>query len=86
MGVSLPAMQKPRDNSVSVWPCMADAVALFFAMGTQWRVGPAGVTGLDYAALKPCADALEIKMTPATMCDVRELEAEALRAWSAKRG
>jgi hypothetical protein len=36
---------------VEVWPDNVQAVNTFIAMGTQWRVGMAGATGLDYAAL-----------------------------------
>jgi hypothetical protein len=39
----------------AVWPCNAPAVALFEAMLTQWRVGPAGISGLDYAVLPGAA-------------------------------
>ena len=36
---------------VEVWPDNAPAVNLFIAMGTQWRVGMGGATGLDYNSL-----------------------------------
>lgn len=34
-----------------MWPDNALAVNAFIAMSTQWRVGMAGATGLDYGAL-----------------------------------
>lgn len=34
-----------------MFPDNLDAVNVFIAMQTQWRVGMAGATGLDYAAL-----------------------------------
>lgn len=37
--------------AVPVWPENRQAVIVFVAMRTQWRVGPAGATGLDYSVL-----------------------------------
>ena len=37
------------------------AFRLFDAMGTQWRVGPGGASGLDYTAIPPTASMLGIK-------------------------
>ncbi|RJG10913.1 hypothetical protein D3879_14625 [Pseudomonas cavernicola] len=34
-----------------VWPDNWQAVDVFITMGTQWRVGMAGATGLDYGVL-----------------------------------
>lgn len=34
-----------------LWPDNVEAVDLFIAMGTQWRMGPAGPIGLDYGAV-----------------------------------
>lgn len=40
------------DNAcVEVWPDIWPVVVLFTALTTQWRIGPAGPTGLDYSAL-----------------------------------
>lgn len=36
---------------VAVWPCCWHAVQLFETMATQWRMGPCGPVGMDYAAL-----------------------------------
>jgi len=36
---------------VIVWPDNLPAVNCFIQLGTQWRVGMAGATGLDYAAV-----------------------------------
>lgn len=36
---------------VEVWPDNMTTVSAFIAMGTQWRIGMNGPTGLDYAAL-----------------------------------
>lgn len=69
------------DDAVMVWPDMASAVTLFLALGTQWRIGMAGATGLDYGAVRETAAMLEIAMTPGVMLDLRVMERQALKAW-----
>lgn len=39
------------DAECEVWPENERAVAIFLDLGTQWRHGMGGVTGLDYSAL-----------------------------------
>jgi hypothetical protein len=39
--------------AIDLWECHALAVSLFGDMGTQWRTGAHGPTGLDYNALPP---------------------------------
>lgn len=39
------------DAAVDLWPENERTVDVFVAMATQWRMGFAGPTGLDYAAL-----------------------------------
>jgi len=39
------------EEEAEVWPENWPAFSLFEQMGTQWKVGMAGPTGLDYAAL-----------------------------------
>jgi hypothetical protein len=36
---------------VEVWPDNAETIGVFISMGTQWRMGMSGTTGLDYNAL-----------------------------------
>ncbi|OZI23621.1 hypothetical protein CAL26_09270 [Bordetella genomosp. 9] len=36
---------------VEVWPGHEEALSLFLSIRTQWRVGMAGATGLDYGVL-----------------------------------
>jgi len=38
-------------KEVEVWPENWQSVLLFSRVGTQWRTGMAGVTGLDYGVL-----------------------------------
>jgi hypothetical protein len=39
-----------HDEEVRVYPCNWVSVQLFDALGTQWRVGLSGQTGIDYSA------------------------------------
>ena len=58
---------------------------LFIAMGTQWRVGMGGATGLDYAALQVVAKAMGVKLKRSVLDGIRVMENEALRVMSAQR-
>jgi hypothetical protein len=60
----------------------ADTVGLFFALDTQWRRCPfTGVRlGLDYAAVRPTAEMLEIEPSARLMTGVRVMEAAAIGA------
>lgn len=45
---------RPEDypsKEVEIWPDNFEAYALFCALSTQWRIGMAGPTGLDYNVL-----------------------------------
>lgn len=58
----------------------ANSAALFFALDTQWRRHPltGSRLGIDYAAIKPTAEAHELPFTPQVMKDVQVMEREAL--------
>ena len=73
-------------TSCEIWPENLQAYELFCAMDTQWRIGMAGPTGLDYGVL-PVA----LRMIGAAradwqqlMADVRVMESAALCAMRAK--
>lgn len=65
---------------VEIWPENLRAFDLFVALGTQWRVGMSGPTGLDYNVLYRKMDRLGL--TPeeydALEQDIAVMEAEAL--------
>jgi hypothetical protein len=58
----------------------AAVVGLFFALDTQWRRHPmTGVRlGIDYAAIGPTAQMLEIDVTPQLLPRLRIMESAAL--------
>jgi hypothetical protein len=61
-------------------PCCVPAVHVFSRLVTQWRVGPAGPTGLDYTALVPVLDLLSVpaQERSALFEDVQTMERAAL--------
>ena len=76
------------DDIVEVWPDNEPAVRLYCAMQSQWRVGFAGPTGLDYAALPAVLSLLGVPADahPDTFDCLRVMEAEALAVMETKRG
>ncbi|AOX11856.1 hypothetical protein Q5O_09745 [Pseudomonas putida JB] len=67
-------------EDVEVWPDAWPAFCLFEALGTQWRLGPGGPSGLDYAAIPGTAKMIGLKSRELseTFDDVRVMENEAL--------
>ena len=57
---------------------------LFVAMGTQWRVGMGGPTGLDYAVVPTVMDLHEVPPSRRRRLfdDLRVMESEALRVFA----
>ncbi len=46
------------DEGVDIWPENRPVLDLFALVQTQWRIGPAGATGLDYGPLFRVMDEL----------------------------
>jgi hypothetical protein len=55
-------------------------VCVFGALATQWRVGFAGATGLDYTSIEPVLRLSDIRQTewPEIFAQIRVMEIEAL--------
>lgn len=72
---------------MELWPENVDAVRLFELMMSQWRVGPAGPTGLDYAAVPAVARLLRLRggALREAFGGLRVMEGEALRAMAEGR-
>lgn len=69
-------------TSCEVWPENWQVYGLFCVMATQWRIGMAGPTGLDYSALPValrmiCAARADWQQL---MADVRVMESAAISA------
>ena len=53
---------------IEIWDINWDAFRVFYAMFTQWRVGPGGYTGLDYSAIPNVASMLGYKKKESRAC------------------
>ena len=66
---------------VEIWPENETAFHLFSALGTQWRVGMSGATGMDFGVVYHKMD--RMKLTDAEFDDLEQaiqtMEREALK-------
>lgn len=70
-------------GDTGVWPEHEQAVTVFAALLTQWRMAPmGGVIGLDYSAIPPALEMMGIERAgwPVLFEQVRVMENEAVRA------
>lgn len=67
-----------EDDAYALWAELWPVVRVFLAMRTQWRAGPAGVIGMDYAALDRCGEPLP-RRRRSFMEDLRTMELAALQ-------
>ena len=67
-----------------VWP----ALDMLIDMQTQWRVGAAGATGMDYTALETLMRVKRVKTADRAdlLGDVRRMETAVLELWREQRG
>lgn len=74
-------------QQVEVWPENHQAVTLFCRVGTQWRAGMGGATGLDYNVVLSLIDRLGLDAVEADELfeDVRHLESVALEVMQESR-
>lgn len=89
MGASVEAIKKAAQaaDEFAVWPENWQPLRVFLAMQTQWRVGMAGPTGLDYTALPAVGQMLGLgrKAQRRSFPAVQVMEAEALKVFAEKR-
>ena len=69
-----------EEDDVEIWPDNWPVFRLFNALGTQWRTGAGGATGLDYTPIRDVASYIGIKkrQIPELFPDLQVMEAEAL--------
>ncbi|GAN14154.1 DUF1799 domain-containing protein [Sphingomonas paucimobilis] len=66
---------------MEIGPDEVDVVTLFMALTSQWRFhAMGGRLGIEYAAVRPTADMLEIVMTTSLFLDLQMMERAALVA------
>lgn len=74
------------DTRFALWPENEDAINLFCSISTQWRVGMAGPTSLDYNVLFTLMGLknLSYEKHCELFNDIRVIESEALKAMNTK--
>lgn len=85
MGLTLADVADQCD--IETWPDTEPAIHLFIALQTQWRTGPSGAIGLDYAVIPVV---LRLHSIPRALWrdafdDLRVLEDEMLTAIAEER-
>lgn len=75
-------------TSIEIWPENLRSYEVFNSLGTQWCVGMAGPTGLNYCAVEAVLrlQGLPAEDWPELFNDVRIMEASALDAMRGVRG
>jgi len=75
------------DETVEVWPDNWPSFLVMDSMGTQWRTGAGGATGLDYGVLPNVMKLVGIpaKDRPGVFQDIRVMESEAIAAMADAR-
>lgn len=71
-------------DELDIWPENWDAVEVFSALQTQWRIGMAGPTGLDYAVLPVVMALYEIEHRADCFSGVQVMEIAALEVFRNK--
>lgn len=70
------------ESGTGIWPEHEQAVNVFAALLTQWRMAPqGGVVGLDYAAIPPTLELLGVEREawPGLFEQLRVMENEAVK-------
>jgi Phage related hypothetical protein (DUF1799) len=75
-------------DEIVIWPENYESYSVFMCMGTQWRTGMAGATGLDYSALNEVWNRLDVPLSRRddVFQDIRVMENEALKTMRANKG
>lgn len=87
MGIELPdGFVNDKDDDFEVLPEAWPAVEMFLRVQTQWRVGMAGLIGLDYAAVKWCFELEAVSKPSELLSDLQVIEARVLEVLSERNG
>lgn len=75
------------DETIEVWPDNWPSFLVMDAMGTQWRTGACGATGLDYGVLPSVMRLVGVppKDRPGVFQDIRVMESEAIAVMAQTR-
>lgn len=74
-------------GAVEVWPDCWDSVIAFDAIATQWRYSTDGPTSLDYAAIQPAFELMDLprRKWADMFKDIRTMEDAALKLFAFQR-
>lgn len=73
-------LESMQEQDFELWPENVEFVSLFMKLRTQWRVGPTGITGLDYTGVLSVLTFLGIKPEPELFGHLQTMESAALEA------
>lgn len=80
--------QMEQFRPVDVYPDNAMSAGIFGDLMTQWRIGPAGPTGIDYSAIEPVLRLRGVprRDRPGMFEDISIMERAALKALQEDKG
>ena len=87
-GLQLADDDRTRDRTFCLWPEHRRVLDLWFRVQTQWRVGMAGPTGLDYQGVEAAIRMSRLagpRRVPVLLADLQIMERAALAAWAEMR-
>lgn len=67
-----------EEELIEIWPEHVQAAELFAELGTQWRIGMSGPTGLDYAAVLAFIGLIDSDDRRELFRQIRVMEREAM--------
>jgi hypothetical protein len=69
-----------KDKDFELWEENAEPFDLFVKLQTQWRSGPSGFTGMDYAGVRAALAMMRRRMTPELFGLLQVMETAGLKA------
>lgn len=70
-------------NTFELRPENVEPLDIFMRLQTQWRMGPVGASGLDYAGVRAGLSMMGRRMTPTLFADLQIMERAALTVMAA---
>lgn len=74
-------------EEIYLWPCNQESWRLFQRLQSQWTVGVAGATGLNYAGIESALRLMGIKGSKRSelFADIQVMEEATLEGWEKRR-
>ncbi len=73
------------EREVYLWPENLEAWRCWQGVRTQWRAGPCGATGLDYAGVRAYLDEVQPQDRAFVFRAIQACEREVLEVWEEQR-